>query len=131
MNEYQIMRDSKPTDRKNDCGIIAVAIATQSSYEHVEKLFAELGRKLNRGVYIYQIVAACRILTGLDTIKSDIAERQRNGSRYTMKTIGKQYPRGRYILTCDGHVAALVDGQVMDWTAGRRHRVISVIRVSC
>jgi hypothetical protein len=131
MNEYQLMRDSKPTDRKNDCGVISVAIATQSSYEHVEKLFAELGRNLNRGVYLHQIVAACRILTGLDCIKSNLAGRQRNGSRFTMKTIGKQYPRGRYIVTCDGHVAALVDGQIMDWTAGRRHRVISIIAVSC
>jgi hypothetical protein len=33
---------------------------------------------------------------------------------------------GRYICMVRGHVAALVNGEVIDWTAGRRHQIKEV-----
>jgi hypothetical protein len=37
--------------------------------------------------------------------------------------------KGRYICMVRGHVAAVVDGQVIDWSDGRRHQVKEVYEV--
>jgi hypothetical protein len=44
-------------------------------------------------------------------------------------TIGKALPKGKYVLLFRGHAAALVDGVIEDWTAGRRKRILGYFKV--
>ncbi len=48
----------------------------------------------------------------------------------TMTTINRLYPKGTYLVFVSGHVAAMIDGEIMDWTAGRRHRVVDLLRIT-
>jgi hypothetical protein len=49
----------------------------------------------------------------------------------TTKNIGKMLPEGNYILvTRNGkHVTALVDGKIIDWSAGRSFKVYGAVKI--
>lgn len=51
-------------------------------------------------------------------------------ARYSAKTIGRVYPKGKYLVFFYGHVAAMVDGIIEDYTEGRRHIVKSIYKVT-
>ena len=44
----------------------------------------------------------------------------------TTITAERHLKSGRYLLKFRGHVAALIDGKVHDWTAGRRHKIQAI-----
>lgn len=44
-------------------------------------------------------------------------------------SIGKKFPKGHFLVYTKGHVAALVNGKILDWTEGRRHQVIKLVQV--
>ncbi len=56
--------------------------------------------------------------------------RQKSGSRYTPKTIGDRLKRGYYLCHCKGHIFAVVNGVVEDWTQGRQHRITTAYKVT-
>ena len=119
------VRSSKMRER-NDCAVKALAIAAEKPYEEVHALFKRLGRKNRRGTPLYTIVRAAREYSP-NVLYTDI--RKPCGGKYTARTIGEALPKGKYILHYNGHVAAMVDGMVEDWTDGRCHRVIAVIKL--
>lgn len=47
----------------------------------------------------------------------------------TVKSLAKELTKGTYLVGTSGHVACLKDGEVHDWTAGRRHRVEDVYKI--
>lgn len=47
----------------------------------------------------------------------------------TLITLPEEIPRGNFIIQVRGHVLAMVNGEVIDWAAGRRFRVREVCRV--
>lgn len=47
----------------------------------------------------------------------------------TMTSLAKELPVGTYLVQTPGHVACLRDGEVHDFTSGRRHSVLSVHKV--
>ena len=50
-------------------------------------------------------------------------------SAATIVTLAKELTEGTYLVGTNGHVACLKNGEVHDWTKGRRHRVLDVYRV--
>jgi len=45
----------------------------------------------------------------------------------TAKTVARHLdPNHKFLISMPGHVAALVNGQLHDWTEGRKHKVLSV-----
>lgn len=50
-------------------------------------------------------------------------------SAATVKTLAKELTEGTYLVGTSGHVACLKDGEIHDWTAGRRHRIEDVYKV--
>ena len=48
----------------------------------------------------------------------------------TVTRLQRELTSGTYLVNTDGHVLALVDGVVHDYTDGRRHRIESVWRVT-
>lgn len=123
-----ICRASDRHEESNDCSVKAIAIAARVPYKTAHQVLSRLGRRPHQGVVLSTIYTALRYL-GVE-IERHLAPRQKNGSRYTMSTIGKYCRRGYWIaLTCD-HAAAIVNGEVEDWTESRRHRVLAVIKVT-
>ena len=47
----------------------------------------------------------------------------------TMVTLARELTEGTYLVSTDGHVACLKNGEVHDWTKGRRHRIEAVYKV--
>lgn len=129
MDLYAEICKSRPSDRRNDCSVISVSIATGTDYDVTEKMLASMGRRYNKGSNVPMITAAARELSGDNSITFEHV-RKPCGGKYTMKTIGNLYPAGKHLVLVNGHVAAMVDGVIHDWSAGRRHRVLMVARVA-
>lgn len=127
MSSFEEMRSaSKAIGETNDCTVIATALITGWEYGDARQYLAELGRKPGCG-FNTQLIA--RSLGGIGFGVTKLSPYRPGGAQYTMTTIGRRYRSGRYFVRIKGHVAAMVDGQVLDWTAGRRHKVTGVWKV--
>lgn len=121
------LSSSEAKNERNDCAVKAVAIATGVGYEKAHSVFAKLGRRNGRGVSWEQMVKAIKQCTGHDINYDQIFKP--NGQRYTGRTIGQALPSGKYILIFKGHVAALVDGVIEDWTEARCKRILGYWKI--
>lgn len=76
--------------------------------------------------------AGCTIKAILDTLQGLGLKWQEipRGEWKTPVSIEDNPKRGAYMVFTKGHVFAVVNGRVLDWTAGRRHRVLNVIKIS-
>jgi len=123
-SKYQKMvKFAKDNNEHNDCSVKAVAIACDVPYKVAHKALERAGRKPRKGVFPNQIQAA------VESLGYGVAQWQ-----VTAKTMSKlgadpELQKGHYMVFVRGHVAALKDGVIEDWTQGRRHRVNKVARV--
>lgn len=118
---------SSQIGERNDCTVKAIAIAGQFEYQKVHSALAARGRRKGNGTVplVWE-----RAMRDLGLTWTETTPRKPDGGQYTMKTIGRVFPKGRHIVQVNGHVAALVDGEVEDWTKGRQHRVTRVLTVT-
>ena len=137
-------------NERNDCSVIAVALTCNVPYEYAHEALREAGRRDRGTVPNWVILQAINSIGG--TIgKSYIFELEKNSDgrktgevvnpdgqvvRYivnhavTCRTIEKYAdPDKRYLVFVRGHVLAVVDGKVQDWTEGRRFVVRSMMEV--
>jgi len=129
----KICEASASYNERSDCVVKAISITCEMGYDKVHAMVKSKGRKNRCGVKLVTKIAIFAELTynyGFDLI-TFVPKRQgkRQFSQYTMATIGKAFPKGRYLISVRGHMAAMVDGEILDWTAGRRHRVITLTEV--
>lgn len=110
----------------NDCAVKALAIAGNKSYEEVHSLFKSLGRKNRRGTSQFIIHKAAKQVNPNFVFKNI---RKPNGSFYTARSIREAFPKGRYMILYRGHIAAMVDGTIEDWSEGRCHRVLGIFEM--
>ena len=124
-----VLEESNEYGESNDCTVKAVTLVSDLPYGTVHRMYHLAGRKRRCG--------ARREIT--QDVLHQLGENgyrhywcqplQKSGSRFTMKTIGKAYPKGRYIVRVRGHLAAMIDGVIHDWTQGRRHIVTEICQV--
>ena len=122
--KYERMRDVSRDvfAEKNDCGVIALAIASGSTYKDAHAACARAGRKPRDGTTLPTLAMAChRLKTPVRAYESVTG--------HTIGKIAAKLPTGTYLLFTRGHVAAMIDGIVHDWTQGRRHRVIATLAI--
>ena len=112
----------------NDCGVKAISIVCRVSYKTAHAALKVAGRVDGDGTSHVEMMIAIRTL-GFEVTKTTEQPRQKNGSRYTMTTVGKGFPHGSSLVFVNRHVAAIKRGVVQDWTDGRRHQVKRVMRV--
>jgi hypothetical protein len=127
----ELYRDMKATERfsneRNDCSVFAVALATGTPYAHTHALFRAAGRRDRQGTYRHQQMTVVTRL-GFTAVKH--TPRQPSGACFTPKTIGQWVnPNKRYLAYVRGHVFAIIDGKVQDWTEGRQHRIKEVLEI--
>ena len=118
-----LMSESRRYGEHNDCSVIAIAMIYELSYNEAHKVCFDHGRRARRGFYVNKAIKA------LGRTEKEYCPKQPNDSRYTVKTIGDELTYGKYFVFVSGHVLALIDGIVYDWTEDRKHRVTSVIQV--
>jgi hypothetical protein len=85
------------------------------------------GRKPRKGATTFEILRA--VINMGFKIEGVKKLKQKNGSRYTPKTIGDKLKRGYYLCFCNGHVFAVVNGDVEDWTNNRKHHITQAYKV--
>lgn len=107
------------------CAPLALALVTGSDPEETNnKLIAAGLRRHQRGMSTFNMI---RYLDQENVLHEEV---NRFAIRsMTMTTVGRRFPTGIFLVFVRGHVAALIDGEVQDWTAGRRHKVIRMERI--
>lgn len=126
--KHKKSRLRKQLNEKNDCAVIAFAIVMRTTYKAAHELCASIGRRVRGRTYTSHAYGA---IAALGFVLEPVANlRQASGSRYTPKTIGDKLKRGYYLCYCNGHVFAVVNGTVEDWTQGRRHHITSAYKVT-
>ena len=111
----------------NDCAVVALSIAGRVPYNVAHKELSEQGRKSRHCTHTFMTIKAA-IRLGMKVEHSQ--PRQKTGSMYTPKTIGKVLKRGYYMCRSRGHIFAVVNGEVLDWSEGRQNRIIEVWKVT-
>ena len=114
---------------RNDCTVKAIAAACETSYGKAHRTLAKLGRQRGRGASITQINLAVNALTGSDGRTGETRKGPDIG--LTLNRFRKAHPTGSYIICSRGHAMAVVEGELIDWTAetaGRR-KVTNVWRI--
>lgn len=114
-----VTEQSRHHNETNDCAVKAVAIACNVAYSTAHAALKKHGRRDRKGTFHYTTFEAIKEL-GFK------ADRVTLNNKRTMRTVGFDCPRGRCLVFVHKHVAAMVDGKVQDWSAGRCHRVKSV-----
>ena len=152
MNAYEELRKANDNKRA-DCAVIALALLTDNDYSKVEALLADFGRKKNSGTKLNMIMAALAELKPdkfplmeadpysqplenylpnvyYEFLNEGYLERVGGRSRLTVNRIAKErkYKKGKYLLITCNHALAMIDGEVLDWSKGKRNVVKLIIK---
>ena len=122
----KLAEKSEKFNEDRDCSVKAVAIVCNASYEEAHAALKKAGRKNRKGANMPMIVAAIRSLGAYIEFEGLEADKHKgtNQRKCPVSRIASRLPKkGRFLaLTCN-HIVAVVDGEVLDWTEGRRHQV--------
>ena len=123
--------ESKRPKQSNDCTVRAIAIVTGSTYDQAYDLLKAGGRRswegfhLDRWIYgqVDPAVGDPEYILGWTArrIPFPAVKGQR---RMNPHAISRTLPQGRYVLRFAGHVAALIDGRILDTFAPDPDRCI-------
>ena len=127
----EVQRESQAIGERNDCTVKAVSIACQIPYHEAHRYLSKLGRRKGRGWFPNDHNRKGRNVSGyIDNLDSLGFEHEKiSVASRTVSQIERELRSGHYMVHVSGHVLALVDGKVQDWTEGRRHRVKSVYKI--
>ena len=119
--------ESGRRNETNDCSVRALAVVTGEDYEAAHRALQAEGRRHRKGSTMPAIAKAAKRL-GYTMIRG-------NRRDYAAKTIrtadrDRNLRRGAFMLEVRGHVAGMIDGQIVDWTDGRLHRIKAVWEVT-
>lgn len=125
MKTYEdIKKEAIAIGEKKDCAVRAVAAVSNLPYMYVHAMFAKHGRKPKRGTDKWVITNVLKEL-------NIWVEQYTNYHARTIVTLGRELPKkGRFLVWVRGHILAAVDGEIVDWTKGRRHHIIGIEKVS-
>jgi len=120
------MQEAMNLYENNDCGVRALALVCNIPYKTARETLSAHGRKHGAGVFTFQLAKALVEHSNPKPLQTVLKPK---GGRYTPKTIGKAYPKGRFLLYSRGHVMAMVDGEILDWAQDRRLRIVAIQEV--
>jgi len=115
---------SRAHNENNDCTVKALTAATGLTYDECHHALAKQGRKPRRGCNFHTM--GKRAAKELGFLMEALDWRDYDAKTCISAERDRKLAKGRYVLQVRGHVAALVDGKVVDWSQGRRHRIRAV-----
>jgi len=98
--------------------------ATGCDYSVVHAAFAKHGRKARKGCNFQSTGAAVARELGYHMTR--LGPHQYSAKTMISAAKDRALRSGHYVAKVRGHVAAIVDGKIIDWTQGRRHRIIAI-----
>ena len=106
----------------------ALSVAADRPYLEVHGILQQLGRQKGKGT---PRTLQDRALRRMEVKRqwTEYRPKQANGNRYTLISVARDFPKGRYLVYIRHHVAAMVDGVIYDWSKGRRHRVQKLVKL--
>jgi hypothetical protein len=107
----------------NFCSVVALSVACNVGYGKAYHTLRRQGRKDKRGVVKPMIDYALEDLGFKAVLVIGYEGKQ---ARSLPNLLPKE---GHYLVYFRGHVAAVRDGAIIDWTDNRAHRVRAVYRV--
>lgn len=115
-------------NERNDCTVRALTASTGLAYDVCHEQFRKQGRKNRKGVHFFREGPIAATALGYTL-------RRLQPNEYRAKTMitaerDPQLSSGSYCVLVRGHVAALVEGKVIDWSQGRRHKIQAVYAVT-
>ena len=124
MNYSKTVTKSTEYRENNDCSVKAVAISCDVSYTVARRALALFGRASRQGTTLTVIKQAIKYLGYHLELVQHTAR--------TVKTLpsDRQLDNGYYVALVSGHILAMVNNKVEDWTEGRRHKVQLVLKVT-
>lgn len=136
----QIREESKPIRDGNDCTVVVVSVMTGISYAEAQYLLCAAGRKVGKGVDkgIYH-----QVIKDLGFKIQELKQKYHPGSillegirqitSKTVRTVERELAGNwggmKVMIGCRAHVLAWNGKEIVDWTAGRGHRVTSAYLV--
>lgn len=115
---------SRSHGETNDCTVRALTVVSGLDYDVCHKQLAKQGRKPRKGIHWF-----IEGPKAADALGFNMRRMKRNEySAKTMITAARdpKLRHGRYAVLVRGHVAGMIDGEVVDWSDGRRHRIQAV-----
>lgn len=111
-----IYRNENPDNlNKNDCAVRAVATFTQQNWETVYYAICAIGGLFHDMPHSNKVWG--QYLVNLGYVRNQIPNTC--PLCYTVKQFCIDFPKGRYLLTLEGHVVAVIDGDYYDtWDSG-------------
>ncbi len=107
----------------NFCTVVALAVTCQQSFGKAYHTMKRLGRKDGKGAILPVTHKAIEILGYKAEQIDGLYGKQ-------VKSLPKLLPRnGMFMVHVKGHVLAVRNGEVVDWTEGRAHRIIRVYKI--
>ena len=127
MNNFEkVKNESFKANESNDCAVKAIAIACNVPYKVAHKALANLGRRNRRGTLNSTIHTAIKQLGfNLECITFKV-----KAKTVTTLAADRAVKDGFFVAFVRGHIAAIVNGQIEDWTEGKRHRVRLVYKIT-
>ena len=115
---------------RNDCAVIAVAIAFGLPYRTAHDVLSRHGR-WQRQATSHFWDSLIDIAAELDAEISDVTEVMRDRGAKTALSAESKMPRqGTFIVGTYRHAFCFKDGQVHDWAKERRHRIQRIYRIT-
>lgn len=116
---------SRSMGEQRDCTIKALAIATGLHYDDVHAAAAKQGRKRGKGMKRHQTIATAKALGfALEHVTDYRAKTARTIER------DKCLQSGAFIIGMTRHLAAMVDGKLIDWSQNGLKRINGVYSVT-
>jgi hypothetical protein len=104
----------------NFCTVIALAVCCNVGIGKAYHAMKRAGRKDRKGAVYHVTYSALHALGYREKVVHNIYGVQ-------VRSITKHLPnKGMFMVHVKGHVLAVRDGVILDWTEGRRHKVLMV-----
>jgi hypothetical protein len=121
MNWDKVSQKSNEFNESNDCAVKALSIAMDTAYSVIHKLLKLQGRPNRQGTYKHQQQAVIEQL-GFKLEPIQVKAK-------TVTTLERENLQGYNLVYVRGHVLAVVNGSIEDWTQGRKHRILQGYKV--
>lgn len=106
------------------CAVLAVTVACYQDFDFVHKMFEESGRQFRRGT---PNTITYKVLKALGRKTKDVTKHYR--SRTVTALRREVTSRDVLLVWVRGHILCVRDGDILDWTKNRRHRIRKIERV--
>ena len=147
MKDFEkLKKDGGVIGDRNFCGVVALAVVANKTYDDAYSILKKCGRKHGDGIWMSQfrkaldisglkydnMVEITKILNALREHKNynvkHLTTKQLNRNIKMLERLGILEAGAKYVVTTNGHVLGC-DGEVVDWSADRALRIRSITRI--